>query len=113
MEERGLRDRSVQPAYSSQQCSRCGFTGPMNRRSQAEFRCLWCGDLANADENAASNLAERFSDEELKALPFREVETVLALRFMRCLPGARSASAGRDTSCVNPSGEDRGWNRCP
>jgi len=93
LDERGIRYRSVQPAYSSQQCSHCGFTFSMNRRSQAEFRCLWCGYEANADENAASNIAERFSDEELNALPFRAVETVLAIRFMRRLPDARSASA--------------------
>lgn len=94
LDERGIRYRSVQAAYSSQQCSRCGFTFPLNRRSQGEFRCLWCGHEANADENAASNIAERFGDEELNTLPFREVETVLALRFMRRLPGARSAPAG-------------------
>ena len=39
LDERGIRYRSVQPAYSSQQCSQCGFTLPLNRRSQAEFRC--------------------------------------------------------------------------
>jgi len=94
LDERGIRYRSVQPAYSSQQCSRCGFTFPLNRRSQAEFRCLWCGYEANADENAAANLAERFGDVALNALPFREVETALAVRFMRRLPGARSAPAG-------------------
>jgi putative transposase len=94
LDERGVRYRSVQPAYSSQQCSRCGFTLSMNRRSQAKFQCLWCGYEDNADENAASNLAERFSDEELNSLPFREVETALAIRFMRRLPDARSASAG-------------------
>ena len=94
LDERGIRYRSVQPAYSSQQCSHCGFTISMNRRSQAEFHCLWCGFEANADENAASNIAERFSDEELNSLPFRDVETALAIRFMRRLPDARSASAG-------------------
>ena len=94
LDERGVRYRSVQPAYSSQQCSQCGFTIPMNRRSQAEFHCPWCGFEANADENAASNIAERFSDEELNSLPFRDVETALAIRFMRRLPDARSASAG-------------------
>ncbi|GFP24885.1 putative transposase [Candidatus Hakubella thermalkaliphila] len=97
LDERGIRYRSVQPAYSSQQCSHCGFTFSLNRRSQAEFRCLWCGYEANADVNAAANLAERFGDEELNLLPFREVETVLAMRFMRRLPDARSASAGLDT----------------
>ena len=98
LDERGIRYRSVQPAYPSQQCSQCGFTISMNRRSQAEFHCLWCGFEANADENAASNIAERFSDEELNALPFRAVETTLAIRFMRRLPDARSASAGLDTA---------------
>jgi hypothetical protein len=70
----------------------------MNRRSQAEFHCLWCGFKANADENAASNIAERFSDEELNTLPFRAVEMALAMRFMRRLPDARSASAGLATA---------------
>jgi putative transposase len=65
LDERGIRYRSVQPAYSSQRCSQCGFTFSMNRRSQDIFVCLWCGYAANADENAASNIAERFGDEEL------------------------------------------------
>jgi putative transposase len=106
LDEHGIRYRSVQPAYSSQQCSQCGFTISMNRRSQAEFRCLWCGYEANADENAASNIAERFSDEELNTLPFRAVETTLAIRFMRRLPDARSASAGLDTA--HPTDVPRG-----
>ena len=94
LDERGIRYHSVQPAYSSQQCSHCGFTFPMNRRAQAEFHCLWCGFKANADENAARVIAERFGDDELNALSFRDVEMVLAIRFMRRLPDTRSASAG-------------------
>lgn len=94
LDERGVRYRSVQPAYSSQECAQCGFTLSMNRRSQAEFECLWCGHIANADENAAANLAKRFGDEALNTLPFRDVEAALAGRFMRRFPGARSASAG-------------------
>jgi hypothetical protein len=93
LDERSIRYRSVQPAYSSQQSSQCGFTLPMNRRSQAEFHCLGCGFKANPDENAAQVIAERFGDDELNRLPFRDVETVLAIRFMRRLPDARSASA--------------------
>jgi putative transposase len=94
LDERSIRYRSVQPAYSSQQCSKCGFTSKMNRRNQEEFRCLFCGYTANADENAALNIAERFGDEELNKIPFREVETVLALRFLRRHPVACSATAG-------------------
>ena len=58
------------------------------------FHCQWCGYAANADENAAQNIAERFGDDELNALSFRAVETVLALRFLHRLPVARSATAG-------------------
>ena len=75
-----------------------GATISMNRCSQAEFNCRWCGFEANADEHAASNIAERFSDEDLNRLPFRVVETTLAIRFMRRLPDARSASAGLDSA---------------
>jgi putative transposase len=74
LDERGIRYRSVQPAYSSQECAQCGFTLSMNRRSQAEFECLWCGHIAHADENAAANLAKRFGDEALNTLPYRDVE---------------------------------------
>jgi len=97
LDERGIRYRSVQPAYSSQQCSHCGFTFPLNRRSQANFKCLWCGYEQHADVNAALNIAERFGDAALNALPFRQVETLLAVRFLQRLPDARSASARPDT----------------
>jgi ribosomal protein S27AE len=94
----GIRYRSVQAAYSSQECSQCGFSLSMNRRSQDSFACLWCGYTANADENAAASIAKRFGDAVLNRLPFREVETTLAIRFMRRsvrrFPDARSASAG-------------------
>jgi len=128
LDERGIRYRSVQPAYSSQQCSHCGFTFSMNRRSQAEFHCLWCGFEANADENAAQNIAERFGDEEFNMLSFRDMETVLALRFMCRLPVARSATARlelqpnlwlpRGKWChgamtVNQPDQDLSWNICP
>jgi len=70
------------------------FSFSLNRRSQSEFCCLYCGHTANADENAARNIAERFGDDEILKLPFRDVETVLAIRFLRRHPVARSATAG-------------------
>ena len=106
LDERSIRYRSVQSAYSSQQCSHCGFVSRLNRRAQAEFVCQHCGFVCHADVNAALNIAERFSDEELNALSFREVEAVLAVRFAQRFPDARSASAGLDTrvnEVVNPS----------
>jgi len=49
----------VDPKYTSQQCSVCGFVSKENRKSQAEFVCLNCGHAENADINAAKNIAFR------------------------------------------------------
>ena len=98
LDEQGIRYRSVQPAYSSQECFHCGFVHENNRRSQAAFECVNCGYVENADVNAARNIAKRFGDDELNGLSFRDVKAVLESRFLRRLsPDACSASAGRDT----------------
>lgn len=52
----GRVDR-VNPAFTSQTCSVCGHRAPENRKSQAVFRCAACGHQANADVNAAVNIA--------------------------------------------------------
>jgi putative transposase len=98
LDEHSIRYRSVQPAYSSQECHLCGFVHEDNRRSQARFECLNCGYVENADVNAARNVAKRFDDPELNQLHFRDVKAVLEARFKRRLsPGARSTSARLDT----------------
>jgi transposase len=51
------RVEKVNPAYTSQTCSVCGHCAPENRESQAVFRCVACGHEANADVNAAVNIA--------------------------------------------------------
>ncbi len=51
------RVEKVNPAYTSQTCSVCGHRAPDNRESQAVFRCVACGHRANADVNAAINIA--------------------------------------------------------
>jgi transposase len=51
------RVEKVHPAYTSQTCSVCRHCAPDNRKSQAVFRCVACGHQANADVNAAINIA--------------------------------------------------------
>lgn len=48
----------VNPAYTSLTCHSCGHCAPVNRESQAVFRCAACGHRANADVNAARNIRD-------------------------------------------------------
>jgi putative transposase len=43
----------VNPAYSSQECRKCGHTSAENRKNQAVFRCVACGHTENADYHAS------------------------------------------------------------
>lgn len=49
----------VNPAYTSQKCSKCGYTVKDNRKSQSIFECISCGHTDNADLNAAYNIKEK------------------------------------------------------
>ncbi len=51
------RVEKIHPAYTSQCCSACGHVAAESRESQALFRCVACGYAANADVNAARNIA--------------------------------------------------------
>ena len=51
--------RSVNPAYTSQECSKCGHTDRGNRDGE-EFLCRSCGHFENADLQAARTVLNRF-----------------------------------------------------
>ena len=55
----GVQVLFVDPRNTSKACSKCGHVSKANRRSQALFSCRRCGFEANADLNAARNLATR------------------------------------------------------
>ena len=54
----GLIVAEVDPKFSSQQCSCCGYTSPLNRDKE-KFLCEECGFLEDADVQASSNLLKR------------------------------------------------------
>ena len=49
----------VDPKFTSQICSKCGFKSKKNRKSQSKFECINCGFKINADHNAAINILAR------------------------------------------------------
>lgn len=58
----GVAFVQVDPRYTSQDCSECGYRDKKNRKNQAEFVCRGCGVVAHADHNAAVNIATRGDD---------------------------------------------------
>ena len=51
------RVEKVKAAYTSQTCHACKHIASQSRKSQATFVCVACGHSANADVNAARNIA--------------------------------------------------------
>jgi len=49
----------VDPRNTSRTCHECGHIDKANHRDQSHFLCLRCGHAANADVNAAKNIAAR------------------------------------------------------
>lgn len=55
----GVKSEEVNPAYTSQGCSKCGYVDKRNRKAQDTFKCLWCGKKIHADVNGARNVGGR------------------------------------------------------
>lgn len=55
--EIGIKFILINPAYTSQTCSHCGYINKENRLTQEQFKCLSCEFEVNADYNAALNIA--------------------------------------------------------
>ena len=49
----------INPAYTSQECSKCGHTCKENRRTQSLFECVKCNYTENADLQATFNILQR------------------------------------------------------
>jgi len=56
--DRGIVVEQVDPAHTSQRCSKCGTTLEENRDG-TDFECLKCGYEAHADYNAAKNVGHK------------------------------------------------------
>jgi IS605 OrfB family transposase len=57
--EYGIRVEDVNPAFSSQTCSKCGHQSSTNRHPDGWFTCNECGYELDGDYNAAKNIGKR------------------------------------------------------
>lgn len=64
--EAGITVVYIDPQYTSQRCSKCGYISKENRKVQAKFCCQKCGYEANADYNASQNIGIKDIDKIIK-----------------------------------------------
>jgi putative transposase len=69
----GIAMATVNPAFTSKRCSRCGLLGVRKRHS---FTCPHCGHAQHADVNAATNIRNLFVQSRLDGLPSMSPEAL-------------------------------------
>jgi putative transposase len=57
-ESKGFTIKKVDPAYTSQTCSKCGSVHKESRKGEL-YECVNCGMIIDADYNAALNILQR------------------------------------------------------
>lgn len=68
-------------AYTSQECSNCGYVHKDNRRSE-RFTCTQCKYKEDADVNGALNILSRKYDSEISLhTPYKKVKEILLKRY--------------------------------
>jgi putative transposase len=108
-EKYGIKSTEVNPAYTSQTCSSCGYVDKRNRRDQKTFECLWCGHKQHADLNAAANIEARRARPngwlfQRKAAVLTNLVRDFGERRIRAYRSCRSGSRGTpaDPRLTNP-----------
>lgn len=100
-QEFGIEATEIDSAYTSQTCSRCGYTDKRNRSAQ-KFQCRFCGSRMNADVNASRNVgSERFRFFGSPTLGFRQriLDTLVSQHVERY---SRERGAPSDPRRSNP-----------
>ena len=97
-EKFGITTIEVNAAYTSQECSKCGFVSKENRKSQSKFACNCCNHKINADVNAARNIIKRRSFD----IEMRTYAREQKVRITRCLILEKLLEK-HDCNCSNSS----------
>ena len=97
-EKYGITTIEVNAAYTSQECSNCGFVSKKNRKTQSEFACKCCNYKLNADVNAARNIVKRRSFD----IELRKYANEHKVRISKCLI-LKKLLQKHNCICSNPS----------
>lgn len=65
-EKKGMRVHTTNPAFTSQECTKCHCIESENRPSQEVFHCIECGYKANADEKSGDIIGERITNLQIR-----------------------------------------------
>ncbi|MEQ8173219.1 MAG: zinc ribbon domain-containing protein, partial [Candidatus Eremiobacterota bacterium] len=76
-EELGIEIQYVNPAYTSQECSRCGYIDKGNRKDREKFVCKLCNLKLHADVNGARCCLKRSSLKEVSI--YKSKKSVLCI----------------------------------
>jgi putative transposase len=85
----GIEIIEINPAYTSQECSCCGYVDKNNRKDTQEFECKACGNKTNAQVNGAKNILKRSSLGSLY-LTKKQVLKMLIERYLERHKGRKS-----------------------
>ena len=109
----GIEVIEVDPAYTSQRCSSCGYTYRSNRPARAAFRCGRCGHTCHADVDAARVVRGRRSGPGSTAQsgPRKRVPAV-SYRSGRGSSGWTADAGGRQAGASRRSSQ-QGWRGKP
>lgn len=75
-EEYGIIITEINPAYTSQECSSCGYVDHRNRQGD-KFKCKCCGHKSHGDMNSTKTIRRRSTD--LRIHKFMSKEKILKL----------------------------------
>jgi len=88
----GIAVTFINPAYTSQTCSSCGYIDKNNRKDTQVFKCKACGNKINAQVNGAKNILKRSSLKGIKTYtPKKKVLSILVEQYVERLKGCNSA----------------------
>jgi len=98
----GIEIIFINPAYTSQECSNCGYIDRNNRKDTHTFECKSCGNKINAQVNGAKNILRRSSLRDL-ITPYTSKKKVLQMLVKQYLERYKGCnSAPRELLINNP-----------